>query len=190
MGQFKRTYNKNSRKRQRAMDRYAGRRNEASDPQWQLGIRLRNELASDNPRNDVCLSLIGQGAVLIIESLFAAIRSDRRKIVRVMIDKGLDVNDQNDDGMTGLMYAAMMRRPEIAKILIENDADVDRTAKNGKTALDYAQSNNARDIADMIVERRREIKEKLDAGCPQGEERMSAPIPLFKKKPLDPGNAP
>ena len=60
-----------------------------------------------------------------------------------MHENGAEVNAQNDDGMTALMYAASNGKTATAKFLIE-ELKADKTLKNksGKTAADMAMENN------------------------------------------------
>jgi len=62
--------------------------------------------------------------------------------LREMIDNGLDVNHQNDEGQTLLMLMAELDEanvePSDVELLIENDANIDLEDNQGRSALDYA----------------------------------------------------
>lgn len=57
------------------------------------------------------------------------------------LDGGADVNTQDKDGWTALMYAVRYGRQDIANALLQTGADVNVRNKDGKTALDLAEKN-------------------------------------------------
>jgi len=57
------------------------------------------------------------------------------EIVRLLIDKGADVNLLDKNGETALMGAAGAGHTEIVKVLIDKKANVDTKNNNGVTAL-------------------------------------------------------
>jgi ankyrin repeat protein len=60
--------------------------------------------------------------------------------VSVMLKNGTDVNVQDDDDRTALMYAAFNGHTEVIKILIERGADLNLCDSYGRTALMMASS--------------------------------------------------
>ena len=71
-------------------------------------------------------------------------------IVRMLIEKGADVNVQNKNGTTPLMFASFDGHTEVARMLIENGADVNIKSDNGKTALKYAMKYNKKKIVSLL----------------------------------------
>lgn len=59
--------------------------------------------------------------------------------MRVLLDKGADVNAKDKKGMTPLMRAARSGEFDIVRVLIERGARISEEDEIGKTALDYAQ---------------------------------------------------
>lgn len=55
--------------------------------------------------------------------------------VKLLLEKGADVNARNKWGKTALMYAADEGHTDIVKLLVEKGADVDATGNDGKTAM-------------------------------------------------------
>src|SRR5690349_12080216 len=53
--------------------------------------------------------------------------------LKLLLDRGADVNARNDFGATALLWAA--RDPEKARLLIERGADVNARSKQGRTPL-------------------------------------------------------
>lgn len=72
----------------------------------------------------------GGSSPLITASLF-----DKKEMVQVLLDAGVDINFQNNDGSTALHTAAFFCRPEIVKMLLDKGAD--KTLKNRFGATPY-----------------------------------------------------
>jgi tetratricopeptide (TPR) repeat protein len=60
--------------------------------------------------------------------LFVAL--DYPRYIKVLLDKGADINYENLDGETPLFYAIKNNNYELVKLLIENGADVNHTTKS------------------------------------------------------------
>ena len=79
-------------------------------------------------------------------ALMNAIRSGRIDLVQLLLETrgqtGLDLDLQDEDGMTALMYAAVLDEPVMVMGLINNGANLDKTVNLGPgknwTALDLA----------------------------------------------------
>ena len=79
-------------------------------------------------------------------ALMNAISSDRIDLVQLLLETrgqtGLDLDLQDEGGMTALMYAAVLDEPVMVMELINNGANLDKTARVGPgknwTALDLA----------------------------------------------------
>jgi len=83
---------------------------------------------------------------------------DQREIVRMLIERGADVNIKNSKGMTALMIASRGGRTEIVRMLIERGADVNIKNSNGKTALMLAKPGST--VAPIIINQKKKIKKK------------------------------
>jgi len=59
--------------------------------------------------------------------------------IKVLAEKGVDINTRDKAGRTALMYAAMRGRLDVVSYLIENKCDVNLEDKYGTTALFFAQ---------------------------------------------------
>ena len=63
------------------------------------------------------------------------------EVVKVLIDRGADVNAKDEKGETTLMYAARSGNLEVVKFLVDKGADVNAKDSNGATALSIASAN-------------------------------------------------
>lgn len=85
------------------------------------------------------------------------VRSDANpEFIKKLIENGADVNKQESNGSTALLYAASNKalnpktRQEIVKLLIENGADKSIKNKNGEDALFWAKKNGNDKAAEML----------------------------------------
>jgi hypothetical protein len=83
--------------------------------------------AVDDPKNDEN----GQSA------LQHAAATGSGAIVRLLLDRGADINARSFWGGTALISGALSGRPEVVEMLIDRGADVD-ASDDGTTALDFA----------------------------------------------------
>lgn len=90
-------------------------------------------------------------------ALIAAILSGGAKIVKLLLDRGADVNHKDGEGWTPLMYSLVYRQlfkdDEIAEELLKRGADVNARAKNGDTALTIASEKGAARIVGQLLEK-------------------------------------
>lgn len=63
--------------------------------------------------------------------------------VRSMIDKGADINTQNDKGETALIRAIREEHVKIVRLLLENGADISLRDKNDNNAFDHARGTSS-----------------------------------------------
>ena len=88
--------------------------------------------------------------------LFYAARYGKNEIVKLLLDRGADVNAKDSYGWTPLLYAAAHGKNEIVKLLLDRGADVNVKANDGKTALSIAESSSyikfESDIAKLLRE--------------------------------------
>ena len=66
------------------------------------------------------------------------------EVVKLLIEKGAEVNRTDKAGVTALMAASEQGHGEIVKLLIEKGAEVNRTDEAGETALMVASHTRTR----------------------------------------------
>lgn len=65
--------------------------------------------------------------------LIVAVKTNRPKVVSILLNRGANVDDRNDNGNTALLYAVQNGYDSIVKILLKHGADVNVVNNNGDT---------------------------------------------------------
>jgi uncharacterized protein len=78
--------------------------------------------------------------------------AESEKIARILIEKGADLNIQDNSGRTALMLAIALNKKEIAKNLIMEGADINIKDNAGITALKQALDKQQSEIAKILIE--------------------------------------
>jgi serine/threonine protein kinase len=102
----------------------------------------------DNQNQEIVKLLIEKGADVNAQDHSdetALMHTNELKIAKLLIEKGADVNIQDANGRTALMHTI---NKEIAKLLIEKGADVNMQGNDGKTALMEARN---KEIAELLI---------------------------------------
>lgn len=101
----------------------------------------------------------GGSSPLISASVF-----DRPEAARVLIDAGVDLNFQNNDGSTALHTAAFFCRPQIVRMLLDKGADKTIRNKYGVTPYEMVAGSfsEAKNGYDMIGKMLAPMGLKLD----------------------------
>jgi uncharacterized protein len=86
----------------------------------------------------------------------AAVRGNMG-VMRLLLEKGSNVNMADQDGWTALMGATVQGRLEPVKLLLEHGADVNAKNHNGETALVIATGMNHPEIREALLEHEAEI---------------------------------
>jgi len=83
--------------------------------------------------------------------LIFAIYQRKSYIVELFIKNNVDVNLDDDSGMTPLIACVEYNYPECIQLLLENGANVNAKDKEGKTALMRAAETGATDCFDILL---------------------------------------
>jgi ankyrin repeat protein len=82
--------------------------------------------------------------------LNAAFYGDVRGVLTIL-NKGVDVNYSNSNGVTVLQVASMRGHKDVVCVLLESGADIDRVDKANRTALHFAYLYNRPAIARLLL---------------------------------------
>jgi ankyrin repeat protein len=110
--------------------------------------------------------------------------------VRLLLDFGADINAQDADGFTPLMFAAMHDERECLKLFLEKDVNADLTDNRGRTASQIAYELGHHEAAFTVaayVQNRRDTAERermqaLNAEAAQAHSGLDHAVTI--KKPL------
>lgn len=84
--------------------------------------------------------------------LHIAAENDRKKSLRYLLSKGVDVNSKSiDREYTALMYAALNGRKDICEILIQSNADLNVQNGLGESALMLAAANSKNNVTKFLI---------------------------------------
>jgi ankyrin repeat protein len=86
-------------------------------------------------------------------SAFYAIFSGFPEVMKVMLDRGQDVNEKIEQGMTLLHGAAVLGTEEMLDFLIENGAEVNIKGEGGETPLYFAAVQGKLQIVKRLLEK-------------------------------------
>ncbi len=81
-------------------------------------------------------------------------------IVRLLLDHGFDVNQQEDTGSTALIWASLGGREETVELLIQKGADVNKKDHSGMTPLLIAALRGKEKIVSKLIEAGAEVDVK------------------------------
>lgn len=76
--------------------------------------------------------------------------SEPTEIVRMLIERGSDVNAKTTFGGTALMEASFNGHTEIVKVLLKHRADVNAKNNDGQTALMFAKSKGHTEVERLL----------------------------------------
>ena len=88
-------------------------------------------------------------------ALMNAAICNKTDVIRCLIEKGANVNQQNCAGFsplrwTALHWASLKNHTEVIKILLQHGAWTDIKSSTGRTPIDYARENNHKEAVDLL----------------------------------------
>ncbi|XP_056445694.1 ankyrin repeat domain-containing protein 63 [Gadus chalcogrammus] len=86
----------------------------------------------------------------------------RAKFARLLLEKGAEVNLQDEDGRTGLSHACELGHLEAVKLLVQFNADPDVADAWGNNALMYAAFSGHAAVLEFLVRAFKRLGFKLD----------------------------
>ncbi len=94
-------------------------------------------------------------------ALMMAANGGNVKVARLLIEKGADVNAEDESTSTALMMAANNDKTDVARLLIEKGADVNKRTIIGGTALMYA---NSTEMAKLLIDKGADVNARNNEG--------------------------
>jgi len=89
-----------------------------------------------------------------ISALDTAIKFKRHDIIKLCIEKGLDVNvSSRKSGITPLMLASCFSNIQTAELLLEHGADINATDRAGMSPKDYARKLGQKKMQEFLAEK-------------------------------------
>jgi ankyrin repeat protein len=82
-----------------------------------------------------------------------ASREGHIEVVQLLLDRGADVNAQDDDLSTPLHFAARCGDLQVAEVLIKHDANPHLQNKNGRIPLQVAWKKSRDKLAQLLSQR-------------------------------------
>ncbi|MEM9831233.1 MAG: ankyrin repeat domain-containing protein [Bacteroidota bacterium] len=78
-------------------------------------------------------------------------RAEDTKVINYFLDKGVDINQANEDGNTPLMYAAAYNDLPIVEFFVEKADDINASNEDGETALTRAVDDNWAKVVRLLI---------------------------------------
>lgn len=110
-----------------------------------------------------------------------------RRVVKLLVSKGAEINARNNDGRTPFMLAAAMGHHRVVQLLAEEGATVDAQDNSGRTAMDWAREKNRsrvvrelEGIADKRAEQARKQRKKEVADIVADARERMLTLQLFR----------
>ena len=72
------------------------------------------------------------------------------EVVKVLVEKGADINKAMNDGFTPLLMASLKGHVEVVGVLVENGADINKANNDGYTPLIIAEALGHSEIVALL----------------------------------------
>ena len=115
--------------------------------------------AAHHIQDKIMLSLLEAGAMVdegttcdIRNALMIAVTRENFECQKILLEYGLSVNKQDNDGETALMMAAQYGNVKSLQLLLEHDAYINIQDINGMTALIHAADRRCYDCVKFLID--------------------------------------
>ncbi|MCD4731646.1 MAG: ankyrin repeat domain-containing protein [Bacteroidales bacterium] len=96
--------------------------------------------------------------------LHNAIRRGHFELVKILIDKGADIESKDSIGNTGLNLALNLKRLKIANYLLKNGAKINNPNVMGLSSLHFAAENGFNDLVTRFLDKGQDVNLKSKDG--------------------------
>ena len=79
------------------------------------------------------INSLGENALLRVLDMMLRNKQDKQKFAEILINAGININQQNENGFTALMYAVALKNKDLTSLLIKKGADLTLKDKKGRT---------------------------------------------------------
>jgi hypothetical protein len=83
--------------------------------------------------------------------LMAAAYSNQARILVLLLDKEIVIDQKDSSGYTALMYACNSGSLDCARLLVQHGADIHQTANDGSTPIMFASQHGHNDIVQLLL---------------------------------------
>ena len=97
------------------------------------------------------------------ECLLKAVREEDFDIIKLLVEKGVDVNYRGSLGQSALHFAAEKSDPKFVRYLLESGADVNARTSGGTTPLHVAQESELV-VVHLLLSRGAQVNVQDDEG--------------------------
>jgi uncharacterized protein len=97
-------------------------------------------------------------------NLILAVDKEDTISIKLLLDRGANVNSTTVEGVTPLMYACESGNLDIVKLLVERGADLNKIPYTGPSALIAATKKNFYEIAEYLVGKKANLNIRDDEG--------------------------
>jgi ankyrin repeat protein len=109
-------------------------------------------------------------------------------LIKLLLEKGVDVNAKANDDKTALINASYQGNAEIVKLLLENGANVNDKDVVGMTGLMYASAQSQAEVVKIIVEKGADVNAKDNEGKTALDHAKDEEIRKFLRENMDSGS--